>query len=553
MTSEQAKGLEVSDLSGFSSAQIAALKPDALGALTTTQFKAIDAADIAALTTAQMTGLTTELIANMSIDQVVKLGTVDIKALISTQVNAFTADQLASMSLAQIAAINFVKNQSKTVLELAQAKSHADITIDTSSLLTSSSSIVKALDGGSWNKQSITYSYNTSIPSEYSGMPVSSAASGNLTTNWQAPTATIQAITDGIMTSINDVIGATLSKVDSGGDIRFNMLPTASGVAAFAFLPTGGAIAGDLFIDTKINTSASYLANGGYGDMTITHELGHSLGLKHPFEGTVKLPTAQDNQDNTIMSYTNYKQFIPTFTSTKTASGTTVGASFNSKYEDSFMVYDIAALQTKYGVNSNTNTGDDTYSFSDTPIYTTIWDAGGIDTLDFSLTTHSDIIRLTPGSYNDINYRSVATQISDQQVKYKAELGTSYYDSWVATTYNNNAAKIYTGEGALGIAYGVVIENAIGGKGNDSFYDNLANNNLVGGLGDDIFYEGAGGFDTITGGAGTDKVVLSLTKKADVRIEKESTGETLVVANTFAVSLIGVESIQFSDQVYQLV
>ncbi len=123
----------------------------------------------------------------------------------------------------------------------------------------------------------------------------------------------------------------------------------------------------------------------------------------------------------------------------------------------------------------------------------------------------------------------------------------------MATNYNNYAAKIYTGEGAVGIAYGVVIENAIGGKGNDTFYDNLANNDLVGGLGDDTFYEGAGGFDTITGGAGTDKVVLSLTKKADVRIEKESTGETLVVANTFAVSLIGVESIQFSDQIYQLV
>ena len=162
-----------------------------------------------------------------------------------------------------------------------------------------------------------------------------------------------------------------------------------------------------------------------------------------------------------------------------------------------------------------------------------------------------DTIKLTSGSYNDINYRSVATQISEQQAKYKADLGISYYDSWVATTYNNHAAKMYTGENALGIAYGCVIENAIGGSGDDTFYDNSVNNSLNGGAGNDSFYEGAGGFDTITGGAGTDKLVLNITK-ASVQIEKEAAGDTLVVASDFAIKLIGVESIQFSDINYAL-
>jgi hypothetical protein len=287
--------------------------------------------------------------------------------------------------------------------------------------------------------------------------------------------------------------------------------------------------------------------------MTVNHELGHALGLKHPFEDGTVLPTAQDNRVNTIMSYTDYKNLTPTFTGTKNADGSTsVNMSYNTKYSDGFMVDDIAALQSIYGANTTANTGNNTYSYGTTPFYHTIWDAGGTDTLDFSLTTHSDTVRLTAGSYSDINYRSLATQIADQQAKYYADLGTHYYDSWVADAYNKHSTEIYTGQNALGIAYGCVIENAIGGSADDTFYDNSVNNNLSGDAGNDTFYEGAGGFDTIDGGAGIDKLVLSV-PKASVQIEKEAAGDTLVVASTFAVKLIGVESIQFSDQLYTVV
>lgn len=204
------------------------------------------------------------------------------------------------------------------------------------------------------------------------------------------------------------------------------------------------------------------------------------------------------------MSYTDYKNLVPVFT------GTPVGAVYKQVYPDGFMVYDIAALQSIYGTNPTTNTGNDIYRYDDTPFYHTIYDAGGIDTLDISATTHTNIIRLTPGSYSDINYRSIETQIAEQQAKFHSELGTNYYDNWVADVYNKYKDKIYTGEKALGIAYGVVIENAIGGSGNDVFYDNSVDNYLVGNAGNDTFYEGAAGFDTIDGGPGTDKVVCNL-------------------------------------------
>jgi serralysin len=47
------------------------------------------------------------------------------------------------------------------------------------------------------------------------------------------------------------------------------------------------------------------LTPGGQGYETLLHELGHALGLKHPFEGAGTLPSAQDNTNNTVMSYTS--------------------------------------------------------------------------------------------------------------------------------------------------------------------------------------------------------------------------------------------------------
>lgn len=71
------------------------------------------------------------------------------------------------------------------------------------------------------------------------------------------------------------------------------------------------------------------LTPGGAGYETLLHELGHALGLKHPFEGgsdTVVLPSHEDNTANTIMSYTGS------------------GGPYST-----FQPYDIAALNWLYG------------------------------------------------------------------------------------------------------------------------------------------------------------------------------------------------------------
>ncbi|MGZ5050970.1 MAG: M12 family metallo-peptidase [Methylobacter sp.] len=73
-------------------------------------------------------------------------------------------------------------------------------------------------------------------------------------------------------------------------------------------------------------TQNSDLTSGGYGYETLLHELGHALGLKHPFEGSTVLPTAQDTTANTLMSYTSK------------------GGPYST-----FNAYDIAALNWLYG------------------------------------------------------------------------------------------------------------------------------------------------------------------------------------------------------------
>lgn len=55
------------------------------------------------------------------------------------------------------------------------------------------------------------------------------------------------------------------------------------------------------------------LAAGTQGYETLLHEVGHMLGLKHPFEGTIRLPSTTDNTAHTLMSYTHSGGFHSTF------------------------------------------------------------------------------------------------------------------------------------------------------------------------------------------------------------------------------------------------
>ena len=96
-----------------------------------------------------------------------------------------------------------------------------------------------------------------------------------------------------------------------------------------------------------------------------------------------------------------------------------------------------------------------------------IWDSDGIDTLDFSNFGKALDINLTAGAYSTIAF-----------------------NSWSMTDN-------------LGIAFGSIIEKAIGGAGNDTITGNSADNTLYGGAGDDVISAGDGN-DIIYCGTGND-------------------------------------------------
>jgi serralysin len=168
-------------------------------------------------------------------------------------------------------------------------------------------------------------------------------------------------------------------------------------------------------------------------------------------------------------------------------------------FPQTLMMLDIAALQQMYGADFNTNSGNTTYSFSSTTgemsingvgqgtpganrLFLTIWDGGGDDYYDFSSYSTNLNVNLNPGAW------SVTSSVQ------RANLGFSNFAA--GNVYN---ALQYQGDARS------LIENALGGTGNDIILGNVANNVLNGSNGNDTL-DGGVGRDTLIGGSGTDTV-----------------------------------------------
>lgn len=67
--------------------------------------------------------------------------------------------------------------------------------------------------------------------------------------------------------------------------------------------------------NAEFATSNAAPLPGSEGFEVLLHEIGHALGLKHPFEGAITLPPADDDTAHTLMSYTHeggpYSDYAP--------------------------------------------------------------------------------------------------------------------------------------------------------------------------------------------------------------------------------------------------
>ena len=231
----------------------------------------------------------------------------------------------------------------------------------------------------------------------------------------------------------------------------------------------------------------------------LMHEIGHALGLKHGHttqdvdhddheHDLPTLPADHDSQEYSIMTYRGYPGAPPN--------------EATSEYPQTIMQNDIAALQYMYGANYGHNSGATTYTWSSTTgelfingvsqnlatgdhILMTIWDGGGNDTYDFSNYTTDLEVNLNPGAW---------TTVSEAQL---ANLGPMASPHLARGNIAN--ALLYQGNTAS------LIENAIGGVGDDTMFGNAVANTLTGNGGADTL-KGGGGNDTLNGGSGEDSL-----------------------------------------------
>lgn len=202
------------------------------------------------------------------------------------------------------------------------------------------------------------------------------------------------------------------------------------------------------------------LEAGGATRYTYAHELGHALGLAHPHDGGGEpdsslfpgVSGAQDKgtneQNQTVFSVMSY---VRGFDGRPTA---------QFGHQSGLGAFDIAALQELYGANTETATGNDTYELPTRNAagtgWSSIWDAGGIDTLS-----------------NEGSFKASYIDLNDAPL--------------TGPDAGGFVSRVTGIQGGFTIAKGVQIENAIGGRADDILVGNERANRLEGGQGDDDF------------------------------------------------------------------
>ncbi len=345
--------------------------------------------------------------------------------------------------------------------------------------------LLNALIGGrQWTSTNITYSfigsgsmYSTSYPDKSFWSGISSFDSAQIAASKSA------------LSAWSNVANITFSQVADNstvaGTLRFGF---SSGhawgnAAATAYLPNSSASGGDMFfnpdasdsVDSFLNTFwySDFLA-GDFSYMTLLHEIGHAIGLKHPFDTTsdnsaISTGLLDSVAGSTLMSYTR-----------DSAHPDATGFSY---YPTTLMPLDMLAVQYIYGANTSFNSGNTTYSFSDAngkTYFETIWDGGGINTIAFTGATNSILdLREGRGSY----------------------VGNPVYEHTASQSYAYTTPNLY-------IAHGTTIsEVRLSGLGNDQITLNSKGNTVAAGGGNDTIVT-QGGNDTVDGGDGRDTVTL---------------------------------------------
>jgi serralysin len=377
--------------------------------------------------------------------------------------------------------------------------------------------------GNTWNASTISYAFPTSA----SGLFSQGESNG-----FRAVNPSQQALMTQALATWDELIPQGFAPGTPGSTaIEFAYTSTSIGYA-HAYFPTNGSVYFNATEGSLVNTAV-----GEYGFQTFMHEIGHALGLNHMGnyngDGNWSPSSYQDSVVLSVMSYFGPRNAAPNY-SAEVMQADWVGSDNQIHAPQTPMVNDVLAIQAMYGTSTTTRADNTVYGFNSNttgingktydfsanrfPILT-LFDSGGIDTLDLSGWSTPSRVDLQPGAYSSANEMT------------------------------NN----------LAIAYSTTIENAIGGAGNDVIGGNAAANHLVGnggndeldGLDGDDLLDGGAGDDVIDGGAGTDTAVFA-GSFASYTISVSGNSVTLSTAASGRDRVTGVERFQFADGVRTL-
>lgn len=267
-----------------------------------------------------------------------------------------------------------------------------------------------------------------------------------------------------------------------GGEIRFGSFYLEDTLYyAFAYSPADPAeepLGGDIWIN---HWATANFQPGQFGYTALGKYLGVAMGLKDSRSAPSPVPGILNNGWNTVMG----------------SPGRTA---------EDYGTYDVLALQKLYGANENYNSGNNIYSFGESPEIQmkTIWDTGGEDTLDLSGFTRQMQVDIREGG---------STQV----------LGVSgFTDQLTGAPLDSDN---------INISYGTTIENVIAGDQDDIIIGNNVANRLEGRLGDD-WIRGLGGNDLLMAGGGDDTYVWGLGDGHDTINEQLMAGRDMLIIET---------------------
>ncbi len=318
---------------------------------------------------------------------------------------------------------------------------------------------------------------------------------------------------------LEKISGIRFVEVDDPDDASIDVMNTSGsawgGWANYGIGETNYTTDGYLVIDGSGN-----YAPGTNMFETILHELGHTAGLKHPFDGKKNLPANLDNDDYTLMSYTSNgvpdKEMAPLDKDALQYLYGKKGAvkdSWNWSWSNAKSEFKLTGSNKKdvlIGLDTKSvikgKGGNDTIIGRD--LNDKIFGDGGDDVIDGGAGNN----KLKGGKGDDLFIDNWGNDVfnggaGSDTVDFSHQTSAVWLDLSAGTVSS-------TGYGTNSF---ISIENAIGGKGDDRLTGNEKANRFEGNKGKDVLIGNGGndkliggkGKDSLTGGAGKDKFYFS--------------------------------------------